>query len=451
MTIAFFSPQKAYAQTDAECFTEYQKREYKCLQEYNKCIYSCNDINTYKSCETACSSQDKTCSDQASADLTACKAAISKGKEDVPFQAESGQDCRKIFDKESYKCLKVSGDCQRECSEETKRPDGGTYFNSGEIYSKCTKASDCDGKGKACNEQALANFRACGKSDKESAEAKKETSKQDKNPIIQAVNNWLVNDTVTVAESGGSPLRLELSVMLETSTGKNLEESLSRQPVITKESEQKVWGSLANFTSSAQNDIIVVKGKIKVKNPTIDDFIQVMPAEKPVSVTYLDAVITAADSEPTQVGYPWGPDAGAVISFPQNTEIELGATTRNLKLNRGEVEVKIQNNNPQNPFKVHSGSFTVVAPRTHFWVSQSEDKKIAVIGVYEGEVEVKTNDGKTVKVSPDGDKPGVAVVSKKLSPVKLILAGLVLVAVIGGTFLVVRRKFSSKVFSKKKK
>src|SRR3990167_10253777 len=78
--------------------------------------------------------------------------------------AQVNVDCRKIFDKESYKCLTDSNACSDACMKETEKPDGRAYFNSGEIYQKCMKASDCEGKSRTCSEQALANFRACGKS-----------------------------------------------------------------------------------------------------------------------------------------------------------------------------------------------------------------------------------------------------------------------------------------------
>lgn len=163
--VLFLSP-KADAQSDAECFKEYQTKEYKCLQKFNDCTKPCTSLGSVEasdSCRNQCSAQDKTCSGQASTDLTACKAAIPKDKEDVPSKAESGQDCRKIFDKESYKCLTDFNDCSNACLKETEKPDGSSYFNSGEIYKKCMKSSDCEGKNDACDEQALANFRACSK------------------------------------------------------------------------------------------------------------------------------------------------------------------------------------------------------------------------------------------------------------------------------------------------
>ena len=71
------------------------------------------------------------------------------------------------------------------------------------------------------------------------------------------------------------------------------------------------------------------------------------------------------------------------------------------------------------------------------------------MGVYEGEVEVKTNDGYIVKVKPDGDKPGVVVVYQKLSPIKLTIFGTVTLIIVATTVWFVKRRILSK-FSKKK-
>ena len=80
---------------------------------------------------------------------------------------------------------------------------------------------------------------------------------------------------------------------------------------------------------------------------------------------------------------------------------------------------------------------------THYWVIHEPGKQ-TLVGVYEGEVEVKTRDGKTVSVIPDGDKPGVVVISQKLSPVKLAIFVVVLAVVAGGAFLIIKRKILTK-------
>jgi len=77
---------------------------------------------------------------------------------------------------------------------------------------------------------------------------------------------------------------------------------------------------------------------------------------------------------------------------------------------------------------------------THFWVKNDPEKKQTLVGVYEGKVEVKTKDGQTTTVSPNGDKPGIIIATQKLSVTKLVLAGLVLAAVIGGAIFFLKRK-----------
>ncbi|MDP3973752.1 MAG: hypothetical protein Q8P92_02880 [Candidatus Daviesbacteria bacterium] len=87
---------------------------------------------------------------------------------------------------------------------------------------------------------------------------------------------------------------------------------------------------------------------------------------------------------------------------------------------------------------------------THYWVTHEPGKQ-TLVGVYEGEVEVKTKDGKTIRVSPEAGKPGVVVITRKLSPVKLAVTGLILAVVVGGIVLILRKKLTSKVFNKRKK
>lgn len=89
--------------------------------------------------------------------------------------------------------------------------------------------------------------------------------------------------------------------------------------------------------------------------------------------------------------------------------------------------------------------------QTQYTVAHDEKENKSYVIVSEGEVKVTTKDGKTTLVSPNGDKPGVVVVSQRLSPIKLAIAGLVLAAVLGGVVLILKRKFTAKGSNKKKK
>ncbi|MBI2018798.1 hypothetical protein HYS96_03800, partial [Candidatus Daviesbacteria bacterium] len=147
ISFLFFLSPAANAQTREECDKIRASASYNCLTGWSKCYYPCVDqTKDVKACGDTCTQAENACNNQVDADYKACLAAIPKSKVDSPATAvkentkpsasetkqENSQspDCRKIFDKESYKCLGVSGDCQRKCGEETKRPDGGAYFNS---------------------------------------------------------------------------------------------------------------------------------------------------------------------------------------------------------------------------------------------------------------------------------------------------------------------------------
>lgn len=343
------------------------------------------------------------------------------------LNAQSEPDCRKIFDKENYQCLKDSSACQDACLKETEKPDGTAYFNSGEIYQKCLKASDCSGKSNTCSEKALVNFRACGKSGKQpkTAEAQKETPK-----FIEIVNN-LSLDTVTVTFLDSRDFE-QSQAGADSDIPQDIKDLFEKFRPMTNEEFQRLWNSRPKDISEGENKIVDIE-----------------------------------NGQDQKKGYWWGKEDGAVMSSPSWKNIKFkepvkveGVTSHTVELEQGEIEVKVRNNNPaENQFGVDAGWLGVTVSRTHFWVSQSQDKKMAVIGVYEGEVEVKTRDGKIVKVSPEEDpstgsgqgKPGVVVVTRKLSPVKLVLAGLVVAAVIGGALVIVRRKFSSKGLNKKRK
>lgn len=121
--------------------------------------------------------------------------------------------------------------------------------------------------------------------------------------------------------------------------------------------------------------------------------------------------------------------AGIVLYSPQQGR-------RLYLVQKGEIEVDTKGST----IDVETPGAKVRSKGTHYWVSYDPDNKETVVGVYEGEVEVKTKDGKTTTVTPSGDKPGVVVVSKKLSVTKLAIFGLVLAAVLGAVVLLIKRR-----------
>lgn len=129
---------------------------------------------------------------------------------------------------------------------------------------------------------------------------------------------------------------------------------------------------------------------------------------------------------------------------------KTGQTYTDIELRTGEVELNVPGGVFTGSLQVHTPNSTTGVRGTHFWVSYDKDKKLSTTGVYKGEVEVTAKGSdQFVLVSPNGDKPGVVVVAQKLSPIKLAIAGVVLVAVIGG--VVFLKKRGLKLSSPKKK
>ncbi|MBI2597557.1 hypothetical protein HYW41_05380, partial [Candidatus Daviesbacteria bacterium] len=277
--------------------------------------------------------------------------------------AQPEPECRKIFDSAMSQCTKDYNACSDACSKKTKKPDGTTYFNSGEIYTKCMKASDCSGKSSACSEQALANFRACGKPGEQpkAAEVKKETPKQEENPVVHTITNWvtesdIITDCRTVPVKGCLRFNVppQIPVEFKTITGKNLEETLNWQPIITKEAEQKAWREFLPIYTPGKENIAVVSGQGEIKPPNSAQFefitvTNTSAASDMVTVTFFDSTVKST-SDAVQLRYAWSPDSGAVINVPNLSEIKFrepvevgGFTSRRVELGQGEIEVKIRN------------------------------------------------------------------------------------------------------------
>lgn len=119
-------------------------------------------------------------------------------------------------------------------------------------------------------------------------------------------------------------------------------------------------------------------------------------------------------------------------------------------LEQGAVDVFIEPGSSEG-FQIQTPDADFFVVLTKFSIIHSKKNSKTLLAVYEGEVEVKTKDGQTVRISPDGDKPGILVVGRKLSIPKLAIVAIITLAVISGTLLIARRKLSLKGSSKKKK
>lgn len=359
--------------------------------------------------------------------------------------AQANPDCHGVFTKESNSCLKANTKCLSSCVDKANAAMSLTV-DGGKVMQECTR-SVCDPASKACNDKAMANFRACGKSDK-STEVKQETPKQSagdnrkfKLPVF--IGEWFreVSDWISLGEFAIG--------MKEVAS--NL--TITDDAIIEDEKEEKEWDQYYESYNSLKSQgrtheqIEAVLQKPRKRDVSLSlQELDALKAKFPTGENITDV----AGTTNTKL-YSWESDSGALIKSTNWEKIEFkqpvvkdSVTIRTVKLEEGEIEVKVRNNKPtENQFGVDAGWLGVTVSRTHFRVLNDRTNKSVVVIVYEGEVEVKTRDGKIVKVKPDGDKPGVVGVSQKLSPVKLTVVGMVLAVIIGGTLFFLKKKKSN--------
>lgn len=220
--------------------------------------------------------------------------------------------------------------------------------------------------------------------------------------------------------------------------GIDIESVLGREPTITPKDEDNAWAFTPEYKDIPdEENIAVVKGfdKFTVIN---DKFVAV------------DTVFTGPTSGMVELKYVWEVNSGAVINVSPKTEIKFEKPVqdkktqdlkRMVKLNRGELEVKVKNANSKNKFGIQTDFLDLYVIGTHFWVSHDRDKNYTLVGVYDGEVEIQTKDGKTTTITPNGGRPSIFIITQEFSAIKLALCGLVAIAVIfGAVFLLKRRR-----------
>ncbi len=371
--------------------------------------------------------------------------------------AQTETDCHEAFTKESNACLKENTKCNVECADKA-RDVMSLKVDGGKVMIECLR-SVCDSADKACDDKAMANFRACQDAKEAKAETQTGATKSEAWASIKFreitdgmkqkagdINNWI--------EANLGPFEQTVA-----------EIKTEREPVITRDNYNRMMedailraglhGGSAEFTKQgllyveqtdgtwilfSMDEVTVLDNRTGIKTYKIID----------EGVGETESKNNNLEGE---IGvHLWNEDSGAVIYSPDLGKIKFkepievdGVTSRVAELTEGEVEVKIINDRQtENQFGVDAGWLGVTVSRTHFWVSKDPDKDVIVVGVYEGEVEVKTKDGKTVSVKPDGDQPGVVVISQKLSPVKLGILGLVIAGIIGNIIWFVKRKSSKK-------
>ncbi len=224
-------------------------------------------------------------------------------------------------------------------------------------------------------------------------------------------------------------------------TGKtkdDLEDLIDQEPRISDEIVEQLKQKIQDSPFSLD----ILNGKAQIKYPGQNFWSDLRQGDKipPGSTIFTGmdttTVLSIKDKGVVQI-LPF-----TEVTISEEGLSESGKTTTDIDLNTGEIEVNIESGVYTVPLMQVNTINAVAGVRgTHFWVSYNKENNLSTVGVYEGKVEVtaKGND-RSIIVSPNGDKPGIVVVSQKLSVLKLILVGAVLIVIIGGVVLLLKSK-----------
>lgn len=240
----------------------------------------------------------------------------------------------------------------------------------------------------------------------------------------------------------------------------SVDELLNRTPQITEEiikKAQEEWEKLTDSTkrSVSPYSIDILNGQAQIKYPNENEWRDVKAGDKipPGSTIFTGMDTTTVLTIESKGVVQIAPFSEVTINESGLEQATLNKTMfTDIELRTGEIELDVKGPTFGPSFQVFTTNAVAGVRGTHFWVSYDKNKKLSTVGVYKGQVEVKSSgSNKSILISPNGDKPGIAVISQKLSIIKLAPAGLVLVAVVGGAFMILKRKFTAKGSNKKKK
>lgn len=491
----FVFPKNTYAVADYEgCGDKWRADRYTCSETYKSCYETCGKAEGVADtgCYKACDNTNKSCEEKASANYNSCLESSKKptsAPASSPAQAEpvncwdimQDNTCLRNFTKCNINCPSTGDQRQRTCQD------------------VCNKTS------KACSEEQTANYKACvnanTQAQQQSATKELQPSKNpstsgspkpdqfktwmgDKIPVFigewfQAVVTGMMMQEfayemskfsdealfgrdereIEEEEKAKAERRKQEWEQKEKQAQVDFEELMNRAPLLTDEELASIKRNSQNTAvpsgnSNSPYSLDILRGEAQIKLPGQNQWKALKAGDK---ITPGSTIFTGMDT--TTVLSIKGKGVVQVQSF---TEIKIdekgleqasktGQTYTDIKLDKGEIEVNVDSGVFTAPIlQVHTLNATTSVRGTHFWVNYDEDKRLAVVGVYEGKVEFKTKNGKTFMISPDGERPGIMVFSQKFSIAKLAITGLVLVVVIGGVALFLKRKSIKALGSKKK-
>lgn len=338
--------------------------------------------------------------------------------------AQASPNCHEAFDKELYKCLVESTACINSCADKASSVMS-LSVDGGKVNIECQR-NTCDSAKESCDNKVKANFRACQDAKNSPKNSAKEVGLGfDKEEFSSEIETNVVNEWIKNNFGELDMKKIEAGTQLD------------RQPIIIKEEQAVV-----------------------VEAPGQDQFY--------LGMSYTNGLVKIPDSQEfTDFQDIWHiPTGSTVKATDQPIRINIGTkkvlviapgseavltSDRQIDILKGTIEVQkegIFSRDSKQETGARTEFIDLFVIGTHYWVTHDPSKQ-TLIGVYDGEVEVKTKDGQTIKIKPDGNKPGVVVVSQKLSLVKLAVIGMVLAAIIGGVVRLIKKK-NKVLYSKKR-
>lgn len=394
-------------------------------------------------------------------------------------EAQTNIDCHQVFDQELYKCLTEDTKCQSSCVDKA-RSEMSLKVDGGKVNLEC-RGSVCDPAKEACDKQVKENFNACIDARKSKEDAPKEAVKKEKTPLEKLsdipvfVGEWF--ERMSAAWAGLSFLDVSTAIGREILTDPEIaiweeeqrqkdekahEEYLRRQGYVSQEEMDSIFNRMPthrevlNFESGVwEKDNLyrldILKGEASIKYPGEDEWKDLKVGDK---IPPASRIFTGMDTTSVMRIRDKG-----VLQILPFTEIIVnergleqaskeGQTTTDIKLRTGEVEASIEGGVFVPTLQITTPNSVAGVRGTKFWVSYDKAKNLSVIGVYEGEVEVKSQ-GQTHLISPTSDGPGVIVVSQKLSVFRIVIVGVILATIVSGIVWLIKKKTSVK-YSKKR-
>jgi len=444
----------ANAQTKSDCFDTRSDESYQCLLKYNACLDECIDKSrnseghlyvgsnkiSQECSRSVCDPANKACNDETEVNYRSCREAISEGKEEEASVLTDKKDespLIKFFGVNPFETwLRIKSWGQ--VGEGALRTMDGLFNASSSIDIEyedgITRISVDDASWFGTDLTIKAGPQIEGAQIKLPGQFEYQSLQPNQNIPNDA---YIRINTPSSFVVGGEDIEVG-----PVNEGGQVE-------FLVKKSKENENVDLIESQRDELDKMTVRFDKIvgHLSKPAISPEIEKKAWMEPTSKG--ENVIDLPGTNDTK-RYSWDTNSGVVIKSSDWKQTEIGSPvvnsgdfiTRNVKFKQGEVEVKVKNENPEKGrFSVQSPDFLeAITSRTHYIVSYNSSAKQNTVVVYEGKVEVKTTDGKIIMVAEKDGRPGMVVVTKKLSVIKLVVVGMVLAVVIAGAILVIRKR-----------